>query len=73
MAAGTNQPDGSQWLAVHQSAIVTAEAHVPEPGCKYPMPKNVAINQEERDLGAVEKAVMVGGKRNDHSLQRFTV
>lgn len=42
---------------------MTAEAHVPDPGCKCPMPKNVAISQEKRDLGAVERDVMV--KRDD--------
>jgi hypothetical protein len=40
-------------LATHQSAIVTAEAQVPDPGCKWPMPKKVAMSQETRDLGAV--------------------
>jgi hypothetical protein len=45
-------------LAAHQRAIVTAEAQVPEPGCKCPMPKNVAISQERRDLGAVASDVM---------------
>ena len=46
-------------LAAHQSAIVTAEAHVPEPGWRCPMPKKVAISHESRDLGAEESDVMV--------------
>lgn len=61
MVAGTSQAEGSHWLIVHHSAIVSAEAHVPEPGWRWPMPKNVAIIQEGRDLGAVEKDVMVSG------------
>jgi hypothetical protein len=51
--------DGSQQLAAHQSAIVTAEAHVPDPGCKCPMPKKVAITQESRDLGAAGDEVIM--------------
>jgi len=53
IAAGTFQADGIHRLAAHQSKTVTAAAHVPEPGCKWPMPKKVAISQEGRDLGAV--------------------
>jgi hypothetical protein len=52
-ATGTSQADGIQQLATHQSAIVTAEAQVPEPGWRCPMPKKVAMSQETRDLGAV--------------------
>src|ERR1700731_241909 len=58
MAAGTSQADGSQWFAAHQSPIVTAEAQVPEPGCKCPIPKKVAISQDRRDLGTAESDVM---------------
>src|SRR6478609_244473 len=51
---------GSQWPAPHQSKTVTAAAHVPEPGCKWPMPKKVAISQERRDLGGpVEDGVIM--------------
>src|ERR1700744_537653 len=42
--------DGIQLHAHHQSNTVTAEAHVPEPGCRWPMPKKVAMSQERRDL-----------------------
>jgi hypothetical protein len=59
MAAGTSHAGGIQRLAAHQSAIVTADAHVPEPGWRYPMPTNVAISQERRDLEEVESDVMV--------------
>src|SRR5690349_12950290 len=44
---------GIQWPAPHHSKTVTAAAHVPDPGCKWPMPKNVAISQERRDLGVL--------------------
>src|SRR6476646_11445028 len=54
VATGTSQADEIQRLAAHQTAIVTADAQVPEPGWRCPMPKNVAISQERRDLGAVE-------------------
>jgi hypothetical protein len=58
IAAGTIHAEGIRRPAAHQIAIVTAEAHVPEPGCKCPMPKNVAISQERRDLGAVVEDVI---------------
>jgi hypothetical protein len=71
-AVGTSQADGSQLLAAHQRAIVTAEAQVPEPGCRYPIPKKVAIIQERRDLGAVfGDRIMVVGKRA--SLQKWVL
>src|SRR3954465_6040602 len=49
IAAGMSHVDGSHMLATHHSAIVTAEAHVPDPGCKCPMPKKVAMSQESRE------------------------
>jgi hypothetical protein len=54
---------GMQRPAPHQSKTVTAAAHVPEPGCKCPMPKKVAISQERRDLGAVVEDSMFSGKQ----------
>jgi hypothetical protein len=62
IAAAASHVDGSHMLAAHHSAIVTADAHVPEPGCKWPMPKKVAISQERRDLGAVfgDEVIMLG-------------
>src|ERR1051326_3302688 len=49
IAVGIIQAEGISSPAAHQIAIVTAAAHVPEPGCKCPMPKKVAISQEVRE------------------------
>ena len=53
-AIGVSKDVCSQWPAVHHSNTVTAEAQVPDPGCKCPMPKKVAISQERRDLGMLD-------------------
>jgi hypothetical protein len=34
IAAGMSHVGGSRMLTAHHIAIVTAEAHVPDPGCK---------------------------------------
>src|ERR1700704_374842 len=67
---GTSEAIGSHLLAAHQRATVMAEAHVPEPGCRCPIPKKVAIIHERRDLEA-ESDVMCQARRS--SLQRFAV
>ena len=59
IAAGTTHADGSHKPAAHQSASVAADAHVPEPGWRCPIPKNVAMVQETRDLGIIGDEVIM--------------
>jgi hypothetical protein len=45
----TNHASGSHNPTAHQSARVAADAQVPEPGWRWPMPKKVAISQGRRE------------------------
>src|SRR6185312_4571516 len=58
-AAGTCHPEGSHKPAAHQSAIVAADAQVPEPGWRCPMPKKVAMRQERRDCGEITGGALI--------------
>ena len=65
IAVGSSQLGAISRAAAHHTRIVIAEAHVPDPGCRWPMPKKVAIIHEKRDLPTVGAVVDIGFRIRD--------